>query len=108
MTTLDVLKVAKAMLVEAGWVQGAMSSPGGFCLLGALSSASGGLNNAPIEGAWLLLSGLLPADFDPIEGGVTVGDHGARLAEWNDMPGRVKDEVLSLLQRAINTLEGTS
>src|SRR5712664_469512 len=65
--------------IEAGWIQGGMRSRDGVCLVGSISSE---------PEAQRLLQLALGSDVIP--------------AWWNDTPGRTKEDVLALYDRAIS------
>ena len=93
MTTKEALIAARA-LVEKGWCQAADARDAGglecasrdaeaacWCLSGAIHRACDGLAE---DDAWDVLASLVG---DPVE--------------WNDTPGRSKEEVLALFDKAI-------
>ena len=86
MTVKQILKAAKALLVKRGWVQEEYSNANGYCLLGAISKAAAGSNANP---AFVVVRRVLR-----IKGLDTI-------AGWNDRPDRTKEEVLKVLDRAI-------
>ena len=80
------LRAAKDLLVADGWIQGAGKTDCGRCLGRAIADA------AELRG-----SGYLPARdavFRLIPSSVDIAD-------WNDAGGRVKEQVLALLDKAI-------
>lgn len=116
MTTVEILRGAKAELQRRGWHQGyflpeaANEAPAGsaerrncpVCLMGALNCAAGwepdedrdgGLTTSEAENILLDLLGY-PKD--------STGE----IAKWNDTDGRTVDEVHALLDRAIGLVEG--
>lgn len=87
-SALHILKKARQLLVEEGWIQGALSSPDGFCVLGALWESSS--LRKPGSPAYAALLGMMSTK---------------DLATYNDRPGRTKRQVLGKFSTAIRKLE---
>lgn len=88
---LDLMNT-KEILINEGWTQGSYCCTAGRCLVGALATAtceSWG-NAEDGKAGELLLS-------------CTDGSK-KLLVDWNDVKGRTKDDVLSLIDKAISTL----
>lgn len=82
---IKVLERAKLILNEYGWCQGTYGDDSvGYCIMGATSEA------CPRGIPWSSI-------VDTLQGLVT-----CRLSAWNDAPGRTKEEVIDLLDSAIN------
>src|SRR6185295_11040321 len=107
-TVLQILQEARALIAK-GWTQGTYYTPdkSKFCLVGALSEASGPLDTHTLatdvriqayrKAAEAVAKGLM-VDSTP-------GEHDEfyiGLVPFNDQPGRTKDEVLALIDKAIN------
>jgi len=104
LTTIAVLREAKAVLERNGWHQGwfYMDLPGvsysecPVCLRGAVNVAASGdpVDSSPVpDEVWAALMAALPEDaFGAIAG-------------WNDEPERTQAEVLALLDAAVARLE---
>lgn len=76
--TLEIIKTD-------GWCQGSFtSSYGAHCLAGALSIAAGGESWTP---QFHIIANLIDTN---------------SLTGWNDMKGRTEEEVISILERAID------
>ena len=77
---------AAALIEERGWCQGAYFSGERLCAMGALHMASGGrigdaftaVGSVAIERLWKKLPTVIP--------------------DWNDRPGRTKEEVVAKLR----------
>ena len=76
--------------IERGWCQGKMASPTGVCAIGALSGAV--VYGHEAERAVKILN-------------LAIGEGSSQswhdVIRWNDAPGRTKEEVLDLYDRAI-------
>ena len=107
-TAAEVLRDAKGVLERNGWLQGHYFDDRQFragtpaeacrvCLYGALNLAAGNGPHRPLEAAhpvMLAVYAVIDAsgDWDGVGG-------------WNDEPGRTVDEVLALLDEAIERAE---
>lgn len=100
---LQVLTEAREILVNGRWCQGAyarnvlgqqvnISSPKAFywCLIGAVRLASGRQDSSAL---------------DVLGDALFNNGRGCHLAEWNDLAGRTKEEVLHLFDEAIKIAE---
>ncbi len=83
MTPSQLLRNSAALLEDAGWVQGAFSNRGGYCVLGALRVSCNIADHALPE-AWELLKQVV----------------GTSITYWNDVEGRTKEEVTAALIKA--------
>lgn len=107
MTTVDVLRKAKALLQEKGWIQGEFAKDAGgnmcspfeqaaacFCAWGAIrrAAADGHAETGPSVDA------LVRA----VEGDVPTA---LSLVDWNDAPGQQAAAVLAAFDRAIALAE---
>lgn len=121
MTTADVLRGARGLLVADGWGQGAYRSPDGrLCLVGALRRAAGCVvlddpNSATTAPAYVLSAAedVLAAPLRAARVGRGWDWDGEWLAveeigPWNDLPGRTVVEVLAHLDAVIADVAGTS
>ena len=82
----------KEILINEGWTQGSYYCTSGRCLVGALATAT-------CE-SWLDAEESMAADLL-----LTCTDGSKKLlVDWNDVRGRTKGEVLSLIDKAISTL----
>lgn len=94
-STVEYLREARDILIEEGWTQGAYVTPRGYCAVGACSHVSPARYASPITTSIImpLWEALAAEGIDYI-------------FEWNDAPGRTKEEVIDLFDRAIaNVLE---
>lgn len=86
MTVSNLLQEARA-LIERGWCQGEFQIEEQYCVIGAIEtarekySARTGITAQKV--LWLHSGG------------------GCSLPNWNDQPGRTKEEVLALFDRAL-------
>lgn len=101
MSTLETLQAARDLLDANEWCQGRYTRPceddpdkTGFCALGALIHSN--IGGRGYSAARLALLEALPLDDSPRQ----------HVAEWNDTPGRTKNEVLALYDRAIGAERG--
>jgi len=99
-SVVAVLAEARRLISEVGWTQDAMARAAGllidpmapnadcFCSVGAIKRASGDTSDSAIghHGAWEALSRTTNSE---------------SVMEWNDTPGRTKEEVLAAFDRAI-------
>lgn len=102
MTAVEVLREARRLIQERGWVQGMFSGAGGaICAVGALNFASAGIVAYPARDsaeehlnrcAKEYLRQVLPEDSITVE-------------HWNDTPGRTVAEVLAYFDAAIARAE---
>lgn len=100
MTTVEVLRAARELLVTKGWGQKFFENKktGCFCVIGALNEVSGGhshVTRGPSYAAGLTLARA-----------VGLSDR-SRLLTWNDSWARTKDEVLAAFDRAIAAEEAS-
>jgi hypothetical protein len=88
---LDLCKV-KALLIE-GWAQGeTIREPGRTCLFRAAEAVRPWASSRPLH----------DAIYDELN---SIGWHNG-MVEFNDTPGRTKQEVIDLVQRAANRAGG--
>jgi len=103
MNTVEILKGAKALLETKGWTQGAyargksgrvVKQPRNavcFCGIGAISVAAGGNTDDDLGyDAYKALERIVGSGFP----------------HYNDAPGRTKEEVLAVFDKAIAAEEG--
>jgi hypothetical protein len=85
---LEVLKKTREILVRDGWCQYVWNNQSGeHCLYDAVSMAS-------------------PCDVDEyVAVQIIQGLVGGNIIKWNDKPGRAKDEVLGVLDKAIKGVQ---
>lgn len=97
MTTVEVLRGARALLAVHGWCQEEfLNAAGCYCAAGALNDAAGSTaqwSNGDSRDARDALKAAL-GEFSVLA--------------WNDVPGRTVDEVLAAFDRAIATEEARS
>lgn len=90
--TKEVLLAAKALLQNVGWCQNAYTTydkqynPTAYCLSGAVCCVDGAYFTIQDEAISCLRSML---------------ENKPLIVNWNDQPGRTKEEVLALLDKAI-------
>lgn len=106
MTAADVLRRARAVLVERGWYQGAYSpedsdqSTCPVCAYGAINVATSGKPDDSVDAVGFAAEEALRA---------VVRDIARQgVVPWNDTPGRTLDEVLAAFDRAIAIAEAQS
>ena len=110
MSLLDDLKTVRDR-IEHGWTQERYyrSTSGCFCLVGAAFSIQGMLFDnqmvntmvtREIHAVFQALDAELPSDFT-----TRLNYAEARLVEWNDHPKRTKEEVLALVDKAIESAQ---
>ncbi len=91
---VTVLRDAANLLRERGWAQGTYYRGGGYCLLGAIRMARFG--------------GLIISDHDDLLYRSVMDAVGSRIhrdiPDWNDVPGRTKEEVILLLETAAKSV----
>jgi len=114
LTTVEVLRGAKAVLERNGWHQGSLyditqlatGTPRNecrVCLVGAFCVAASGDpvgRNIQTDAAWDAVVHALD------ERGLLFAD--SPIADWNDEPGRTVGEVFELLDEAIALAENTN
>lgn len=87
------LKNAAKLIEERGWIQGSYGDHvNGFCSIGALDKATDTDTYYP---AARRLAEAVPKEFCP-QLKVSIN----RVIEYNDTPGRTRDEVLQLFRKA--------
>ena len=88
---LEVLLGARELLLRSRWIQGAPSVSGGYSIYGAIQHVG---RDAPLRAEWArkALRSLV----------------GLSIPSWNDEPLRTRGDVLHVLGRAIDMLEGRS
>lgn len=92
---LEVLRKAREVLVTDGWCQNELiSSAGAHCAIGALHQAVE--YKATVVPCILALRNVM-SDPEKYHNGLT---------KYNDTPGRTKEEILALYDRAIAAEEG--
>lgn len=79
------LLMAARERIERGWCQGAGRSREGVCAIVALADAAEPDDREAFTAAHLLMSRIV----------------GGGLSDWNDAPGRTKEEILVAFDRAI-------
>jgi hypothetical protein len=89
-----VLKKARRLIEENGWVQGTFHNSQGYCLVGAVDEAASGfvLNDEAIQ------------ELDSNLNDISSPYPRSNIFYWNDKLGRKKREVVSLLDRTIEKL----
>lgn len=95
------LRRTAQVLRERGWCQGEFASEyGECCVIGALRVAFGSLptqlcmsGEDYYEARSALIAAVVDGEIDCV-------------ADWNDTPGRTKDEVISALESTATRLEG--
>lgn len=87
MKSSEVLEKAHDFLDNNGWMQFASHSNGSYCAIGAIVKGTGVLKDG-LEPIGVVFSYLYKV----------TGVHG--IIEWNDAPGRTKEEVLDALMAA--------
>jgi hypothetical protein len=75
----QVLLDAANILEEQGWIRGNLCRPEGYCILGAMDAAK------PPAAAMVIAFMRLEKKLGPP-------------AQWNDTPGRTKEEVIAMLR----------
>jgi hypothetical protein len=97
--TVELLKAAKVVLNDYGWIQGDTGNRHvGFCALGAVREAATGQDFG--IAAMILRPNAYDALVDASRSEALVP-----VSTFNDTPGRTKDEVLALFDRAIAQVE---
>lgn len=96
LTTHEVLVGARNYLEEHGWVQATMTDGERVCVLGAIKAASGRVARPWHCGLFPHVQVLIQALTGKV--GAVSSDP---LTRWNDAPGRTKEEVLDLFDKAI-------
>lgn len=91
----ECLDKAADLLRNRGWIQGSYRNKHGFCLVGSLIYVSKYYSGA-CDGT---LSDAKTAHH-LLEQYCTYGKNHINPASWNDIPGRTKQEVLTLLRNA--------
>lgn len=107
---VDILRKARGLVVEKGWTQGAAARDHGdrvvdtndpaavcYCAFGALLAAS---HLSGHDAACFIEGRLLPPN--------SMAGALRPIAQFNDTPGRTKEEILALFDRAIAAIEPTS
>lgn len=92
MTIAEVCRAAADYLRDHGWCQGAMKRGDRRCLVGAIWAVVpvAVLDESPVYLALLDEAGMEPDD---------------TLSAWNDAPGRLKRDVIDLLERTASKHE---
>lgn len=91
-TVGDILRLTKRLLEEHGWIQGQWISADGMCLDGALRRAATGEVYGENQ-IYLKARGIVD---DLIESGIPA---------WNDQPYRTLEQVMALLDEAVEVAE---
>lgn len=82
------LNDAADLIEEEGWIQGEEHNSGGYCAIGALKRISG--SEWPhITKAHIVAVGALSSRV------------ASPIVDWNDAPGRTKEEVVNTLREAL-------
>lgn len=76
----QVLLDAADILEERGWIQGFSRTSDGYCIMGALDAASA--VTEPARNALFMLAYKI----------------GGPVPQWNDTPGRTKEEAIAMLR----------
>ncbi len=88
---VKVLERARQLLIDKGWCQGKYKNfDGQYCSLGAINAVT--KSNKLQEEARKILKGVLPI----------------QISNWNDAPGRTKQQVLGAFKRAITLAKNGS
>lgn len=104
MSALEILRGARALLVDKGWVQGVAAVDGdGYCVG---SSKATVCRLCALGAIWRSAGGSLTKEAIDVEA-VMNKVAGGSIAEFNDAPGRTKDEVLAAFDKAIASLEAS-
>lgn len=96
--TVEELTRAREVIVERGWVQGALMRPGGVCLAGAVIVARSGRSDR----RYRVLLAVLTAFLAEQKG----WRHTGAVVSWNDDKERTRDEVLDLLHECAIWVKG--
>jgi hypothetical protein len=94
-TEADVLRRAAYLYEEdiIGWCQGSTYSGRSSCMVGALTQAMKELHWGPVANSPTMIAVLNEAGFE-------VSETWWNLPDWNDKPGRTKEEVIAKLHEA--------
>lgn len=88
-TTPELLKDARDLIEKHGWVQYKMGSRGeGYCVVGAIVAVTSSNQEAVMT-------------FEAL--GRAADEYS--VAQWNDIPGRTREQVLGLFDKALGALE---
>lgn len=93
--TVEVLKGAKALIEEKGWIQGDAHTSKGYCLIGAIGAAA--CLMADSFGNYGVWNG------EAYNAAARIGI--TSFVDFNDAPGRTKEDVLNLLDAIVYQLE---
>lgn len=99
----DIAEDAARVLDEEGWCQHELINlDNNLCLVGAIRRAANRTGKIGASTAVYLLGHAMRPRLDPtghLVGGQVVFVAQPNLPEWNDAPGRTKEEVTALLQK---------
>lgn len=104
-TAVDILKGAVKHLKEVGWYQGNWHKDGQeseACALGALSNGRIACEAAGAQNAWSAKQDAVRVLQDEV-----LALNFVSVPQWNDFPGRTKEEVLAFFNKTIEKLGGT-
>jgi hypothetical protein len=91
--TSEVLAAGRERLERNGWIQGNLSTRQGYCMIGALPPR-------PFAAARALVDKIVEMWPDAYPNGISCSVFN-QVAEFNDEPGRTKEEVLAVFDKAI-------
>lgn len=95
MNPVDILIGTKDVLEKEGWVQGNFNTPKGYCIIGAFNKSFADLDGLPDDYNTYSIATRYASD-------CCVEQYGyVSLIGWNDQDNRVKEDVLNLLDCAI-------
>ena len=92
MKTSEVIREARNVLFERGWIQGALERIDGVCLRGAVMTA--------VRGSYLYLMDTDVCLVNAAEDIIGTQTGGWSIPTWNDMGSRTFDEVIEVLDKA--------
>ncbi|WIF20579.1 hypothetical protein SEA_JFLIX2_89 [Rhodococcus phage Jflix2] len=94
------LRRAADLIEKHGWIQGDYGDMSqGYCAIGALSRAAlATASDGTYDGSLHLLEAAIPTTFP--DNPNTWSGKFSRVVEWNDTPGRTREEVLQLFRKA--------
>lgn len=98
--TSEILRNARRAIIDHGWIQGSFGRPErGFCMVGALNvSFTSEQDIEPYLLARTYIENVVVAGSTPLA-------HWPYVEDWNDVPGRTKEEVLVVLDEAMKLAE---
>lgn len=102
----EVLQRAASLAATGKWIQGEYHHLGGSCAMGfvydaeVIAASSRGTGSVYSPANELGMKYIVPLIWEQYPEGDDSGEPWASVESWNDEPGRTKDEVVAILEKA--------